>query len=123
MISAKKRVKINNTVNTKFTHSKNNYQRTNTAQLHQSIKNGRMVVAIGKANAYLQKRPVTPDNMSEPRFLSAINAKLLTNALREREKNITKKRKKAIENANINKLLRNINNERKINGGSYTRKR
>jgi hypothetical protein len=118
------RVQFNNDRKEYNTYSKNNYQRANLKELNKTMKEARRIVSVGKATAALHKRNLSPNNISESRTITVNNAKLLSNALKSIHRNKSIKRKQAIQSANFNQLLRNINNNRKntLSNNNRTRK-
>lgn len=116
MNSTRKRVSIlPDPTNIQNTYSKNNYGRANLVQLNKNMKEGKQVVTVGKANAFLRGIPLTPNNISERRLITQNNARRLTRALTNMKHNKSVKRKRAINAANFNQMMRNANEQRHIN--------
>ncbi len=102
--AVKKRVTIKNSpTNTYYVNSKENYKRGNKEELVKSMKEGRIAVTIGTANAYKEGRQVTPNNISEPRKLSKNNIKTIGNTLKARTINHKTKRRAVLNKIALNK--------------------
>jgi hypothetical protein len=128
MNSTRKRVTIiPDPTNIQNTYSKNNYERANLEQLTKNMKEGKQVVTVGKANAFSKKRNLSPNNISERRALTQTNVNRLKKALTNMKSNKSVKRERAITSANFNQMMRNANEQRRINlnhnGGRKTRRR
>lgn len=128
MNSTRKRVTvIPDPTNIQNTYSKNNYERANLEQLTKNMKEGKQVVTVGKANAFSKKRNLSPNNISERRSLTQTNVNRLKKALTNMKNNKSVKRERAITSANFNQMMRNANEQRRINlnhnGGRKTRRK
>lgn len=127
------RVQFDNYAKEYNTYSKNNYKRANLNELSKTMKEAKRIVSVGKATSALHKRNLSPNNINESRNITANNARLLTNALKNVHRTKSMKRKQAIQSANLNQLLRNINENRRntlnrlhpqsLNGGAKNRTR
>jgi hypothetical protein len=116
MESTKKRVKLlNEPTNIQTTYSKNEYERANIKQLNENMKVGKKVVTVGKANAFSKGRPLNPNNITERRTVTQENVNRLTKALTNMKLNKSVKRKRAINVANFNQMMRNVDTQRRIN--------
>jgi hypothetical protein len=116
MNTTRKRVSVlPEPINIKNTYSKNNYERANLVQLSKNMKEGKQVVTVGKANAFLRGNPLSPNNISERRTITQNNAIRLSQALKNIKLNRTTKQKRAINAANFNQMMRNANEQRHIN--------
>jgi hypothetical protein len=128
MNSTRKRVTVlPDPTNIQNTYSKNNYERANLEQLTKNMKEGKQVVTVGKANAFSKKRNLSPNNISERRALTQTNVNRLKKALTNMKSNKSVKRERAITSANFNQMMRNANEQRRINlnhnGGRKTRRK
>jgi hypothetical protein len=128
MNSTRKRVTVlPEPTNIKNTYSKNNYERANLKQLSMNMKEGKQVVTVGKANAFSKGRNLSPNNISERRAITQTNVNRLTKALTNMKNNRSIKRKRAINAANFNQMMRNADEQRHINlnhnGGRKTRRK
>lgn len=116
MNTTRKRVKlIEIPTNIRNTYTKNEYQRANLEQLIKNMKVGKQVVTVGKANAFSKGRPLNVNNISERRNVTKNNTNRLTKAYINMKRNRTNKRKRVLNNAEFAQLMRNINEERRMN--------